>query len=88
MNNFSFNQNVVPWGLSAHASGLYTCIKSCNISMSFSLTNFHQISHWFSVKAVWSFCLNSSALLNKMATVMPNLKNLLLENQESYEANI
>ena len=24
---FSYNQNFVPWGLSALAPGLYTCIK-------------------------------------------------------------
>ena len=27
---FSYNQNFVPWGLSALATGLYTCIKLCN----------------------------------------------------------
>ena len=30
-----------------------------------------------SVKGVWSFCSNGSALLNKMATIMPFLKKTL-----------
>ena len=30
VNHFSYNQNFVPWGLSALATGLYTCIKLCN----------------------------------------------------------
>ena len=54
--------------------------------MAFSLTNFQQILHRLSVKGVWSFCSNGSALLNKMASMMQYLKNLLIQNQESYEA--
>ena len=49
---FSYNQIVVPGGLSALASGLYTCIKSCNF-LFFYLAIFHQISHGLSNK--W-FC--------------------------------
>ena len=37
VNIFSFNQNV-PWMLSAHASGQYTCIKWCNLQMSDQFT--------------------------------------------------
>ena len=28
--HFIYNQKFVPWGLSALAHGLYTCIKLCN----------------------------------------------------------
>ena len=34
---FSYNQVFVPWGLSALALRLYTCIKLCNFYMSSSL---------------------------------------------------
>ena len=42
--DFSYNQNFVPWGLSALAPGLYTCIKLCNLYMSSSLKLLEQFS--------------------------------------------
>ena len=52
------------------------------------VNDFHQISHRASVERVLTVCLNGSVPLNKMAD-MPNmvkaLKNLLTQNQESFE---
>ena len=43
---FSFNQNFVPWELSALAPGLYTLYKLCNFEMSsLKRSNFPQMSH-------------------------------------------
>ena len=79
---FIYNQNVVLWGLSALALGLYTYIKLFNLKMSSILKLLDQFS---------PICSKGSALLNKMAT-MPiygkkkkTLKNLLW-NQENLEA--
>ena len=59
-----YNQNFVPWELSALAPGLYTCIKLCNFQMPSN------------VERVLTICLNGSAPLNKMAAMTIYGKNL------------
>ena len=67
---FCYNQNFVPWGLSALVPGLYTCIKLCNIQMYSSLKLVSVIytrSHMGpSVERVLIICSNGSAPLNKV----------------------
>ena len=90
--HFSYNKIFVYWGVSALAPGLYTCIKLCNFKC-FLLWNRWAIFTRFhmgpSVKRVLPSCSNGSAPSNKMAA-MPiygkTLKNLLLQNQESFGA--
>ena len=67
---FSYNQNLVPWGLSALAHRLYACIELCNFKCVLiwncwaSFTRFHLGP---SVDRLLLICSNDFAPLNKMA---------------------
>ena len=90
-----YNQNFAPCGLSALAPGLYTCIKSCNLKMSFSLKPLLPDFIWgLLLKRFWQFV---QMVLNKVAGKKKKKKNKkkikkthtlknLLQNQESFEA--
>ena len=91
--HFSHNQNFVPWGLSALAPGLYICNKIVYfLNVFFSencLSSFHQISHGLLSKGYCQFVQMVPRHWTRWPPcpfMVKTLKNLLLQNQESFGA--
>ena len=79
---FSNNQNLVPWGLSVLAPGLYTClykiVQFLNVFFSettWAISTIHVFHMGPSVKRVLIIYANGSAPLNKMAAMPVYGKN-------------